>query len=180
MNRIHILGASGSGTSTLGAALGKQLSIPHVDSDSIYWERTDPPFVSPRELAERHRMLGELLPADGAWIFSGSAMKWGEPVEPFYDLVVFLQLDHDLRMERILKREKKRYGARIEEGGDMYVKSRVFLAWAKAYDTAGLGQRSLAAHEAWLERRNGPVLRLDSANPVDTLVSAVIDRIGRG
>ncbi|MBP1853306.1 AAA family ATPase [Rhizobium halophytocola] len=177
MKRIHILGASGSGTSTLGAALGRHLGIPHVDSDSIYWLPTDPPFVEPRALEERHAMLRELLPADGHWIFSGSALKWAEPIEPYYDLVVFLQLDHDTRMSRILKREKARYGARIEEGGDMYVKSRVFLAWARAYDTAGLGQRSLLSHEKMLEARGWPVLRLDSIHPVEDLVAAVLAQL---
>jgi adenylate kinase family enzyme len=45
MARIHILGASGSGTTTLGAALADRLGHPHVDADSLFWLPTDPPFT---------------------------------------------------------------------------------------------------------------------------------------
>lgn len=34
---IHILGASGVGTSTLGAALSKRLPHTHLDTDNYYW-----------------------------------------------------------------------------------------------------------------------------------------------
>lgn len=34
---IHILGASGVGTSTLGVALSKHLPHTHLDTDDYYW-----------------------------------------------------------------------------------------------------------------------------------------------
>ena len=34
--RIHITGASGSGTSTLGAALANHLCVAHFDADNFY------------------------------------------------------------------------------------------------------------------------------------------------
>ncbi len=173
MARIHILGASGSGTTTLGAALARHLGIAHVDTDSLYWMPTDPPFTTPRPLPERQALLIDRLPDDADWILSGSALKWGEPVEPLYDLVVFLTLDPKVRMARILKREQERYGARIAPGGDMFAISQAFIAWAAAYDTAGPEQRSRRAHEAWLAADRWPILRLDSAEPVEALVTAV-------
>ena len=42
------MGASGSGTTTLGAALGARLGWRHVDSDDLFWERTEPPFTTQR------------------------------------------------------------------------------------------------------------------------------------
>ena len=36
-NKIHILGASGVGTSTLGVALSKHLPHTHLDTDDYYW-----------------------------------------------------------------------------------------------------------------------------------------------
>ena len=38
-------------------------------------------------------------------------------------------------------------------------------------------QRSRAAHEAWLARQTAPVIRLDSAHPVEILVQKVIARL---
>ena len=46
---IHITGASGSGTSTLAAALAQEHAFVHVEADDHYWLPTDPPFSSKRD-----------------------------------------------------------------------------------------------------------------------------------
>lgn len=174
MVRIHILGASGSGTTSLGRALSGALDVPHVDSDDIFWMPTNPPYTTPRIMDERVAMLLDKAPTDGVWILSGSALKWGSVVEPFYDLIVFLRLDPEVRMERIRRREVERYGDRIAPGGDMTVKSAEFLEWAESYDTAGSERRSLVAHEAWLTGQKAPILRLDSIRSVEELLAEVL------
>jgi adenylate kinase family enzyme len=177
MPRIHVLGASGSGTTTLGAALAGQLGLPHHDADTFFWMPTDPPFTTPRPAGARLALARRHLPLTAGWVFSGSALKWAAPFEPGYELIVFLCLDPGLRMDRLRRREVARHGARIEPGGDMAAASAAFLDWAGSYDTGGLEQRSLAAHEAWLARQAAPVLRLGSSAPVDRLVSAVLARL---
>jgi adenylate kinase family enzyme len=177
MPRIHVLGASGSGTTTLGAALARRLGVPHADSDRFFWLPTDPPFTTRRPREERLALLLRQLPADGHWVFSGSAIAWATPLEPAYDLIVFLTLDPAVRMERLRRREHDRYGARIEPAGDMARASEAFLSWAAAYDTAGLTQRSLASHEAWLTGQTAAVARLDSSVAVERLVEAVLKRL---
>jgi adenylate kinase family enzyme len=176
MPRIHILGASGSGTSTLGAALAARLGHPHIDADTLFWMTTDPPFTTRRPTEERHALLLRSLPIAGQWVFSGSALKWASSLEPAYDLIVFLWLDPSARMERLRRRQAMRYGARIEAGGDMAAATADFLGWAKAYDSAGPEQRSLVLHEAWLASQTAPVLRLDSAAPVQELLASVLSR----
>ena len=37
IRRIHILGAAGSGTTTLGRALAERLQCPHFDTDDYFW-----------------------------------------------------------------------------------------------------------------------------------------------
>ncbi|WP_336741306.1 AAA family ATPase [Aureimonas altamirensis] len=173
MARIHITGASGSGTTTLGAAVAQRLNIPHFDTDDFYWRKTDPPFTTKMPPAERVARLSAMLPSSSGWVFSGSALKWGERFDPLYDLIVFLALDPEVRMARILRRERDRYGQRIEPGGDMAETSVAFLTWAASYDTAGPEQRSRAAHDAWLETHSAPVVKLNSAEPLQALVDAV-------
>ena len=174
MLRIHILGASGSGTTTLGAAVAVLLSVPHMDMDAFYWLPTDPPFTKKRSIAERLALLRERLPSTGGWVLSGSAIGWAKPVEPLYDLIVYLRLDSTVRMDRLRRRERTRYGQRIEPGGDMAAANANFLAWAAAYDTAGPEQRSRMAHEEWLAAQAALVLRLDSSEPVEALARAVM------
>jgi len=122
-------------------------------------------------------MLTQALPADGSWVFAGSAISWATQLEPAYDLIVFLRLDRVTRMARLRQREAARYGARIEPGGDMAAASAGFFRWAADYDSSGLAQRSLAAHEAWLAWQTAKVVRLDSGMPVAALADAVLRHV---
>ena len=74
--RVAIVGASGSGTSTLGLALAARLRHPHVDADTLFWLPTDPPFTTRRPRDERQALLFQSLPVAGQWVFSGSAVEW--------------------------------------------------------------------------------------------------------
>jgi adenylate kinase family enzyme len=181
--RVHILGAPGSGTSTLGSALAADRGWPLLDADFFYWEQTDPPFQRAREPAARDALFRPLVEDQPDWVFAGSALGWARPWVPLYDLVVFLRVDPAIRMARLHARETARHGGRIAPGGDMHTASVEFLEWAERYDTAGHEQRSLIAHEAWLDTLQVPVLRLDSAAPVPALLRSVqlaLPRVQRG
>ncbi len=177
MPRIHVLGASGSGTTTLGAALAARLGVPHEDSDAYYWQPTDPPFTRMRAPEERVALLLPKLLAGPDWVHSGAAIGWGEKFWPLYDLVVFLSLDNATRLARLQVRETTRFGARIAPGGDMHAGSVAFLDWAALYETAGMETRSRMQQERWLATRTCPVLRLDSTEPVAALVERVASAV---
>lgn len=162
MPRIHITGASGTGTTTLGRDLAQRLRLPHHDADDFYWESTEPPFQRKRVETVRDRAVAAALDPRGEWILSGSVVRWALPEVAWFDLVVFLTLPGALRMARLRARETRRYGPeRLGPDGDMHEASAEFLAWAERYDAAGLEQRSRALHEAWLQSVPCPVLRLD-------------------
>jgi hypothetical protein len=59
--RIHVVGASGSGTTTLGRALAKRLGCRHLDTDDVFWLPSDPPFRYVRDRGERQALLGAAL-----------------------------------------------------------------------------------------------------------------------
>ena len=171
--RVHLTGASGSGTTTLGRALAAAWSVQHADTDDYYWVPTTPPYTTPREPAERLRLMRELFLGRDAWVLSGSLVSWGEPVLEHLDLVVFLSLDPELRLARLEARELQRYGARIRPGGDRASAHREFLDWARRYDDPEFDGRSRSVHERWLSSLPCPVLRLDSSLPVKALVAEV-------
>jgi adenylate kinase family enzyme len=176
--RIHITGASGSGVTTLGAALARRLQCPQLDVDHFYWALTEPPFVEKRPVAERLALLGEPL-RDDKWVLSGSLVGWGDPLIPLFDLIVFLRAPAEVRMARLRAREKARYGDAIEPGGRMYETSQAFLRWASRYDEPHFEGRSLAVHERWLDRLKVPVVRLDGTKPTTEQVKAVMARLRR-
>ena len=174
MTRILVTGAAGSGTTTLGRALAATLGCLHEDTDAYYWMPTDPPYTTMRPPEERIALLLPKLKAERDWVLSGSPIEWGAALEPLYELIVFLRLDHDLRMARLRRREAADFGPRIVPGGDMARINAEFLDWASSYDEAGPERRSLVQHERWLAAQKCPVLRLDSAAPVDALRAAAL------
>ncbi len=169
--RIHILGASGSGVSTLGRALAQKTNAAFFDSDDFFWESTNPPFTKKRAVEERRELLEKSASQSPQWILSGSAVGWGNFLKPLFSHVIFLSLPAEIRMSRIRARETERYGTRIAPGGDMHQQSLDFLAWAARYDLGGMDVRSLALHEAWMRSLPCPLLRLSSLESLEVLVS---------
>jgi adenylate kinase family enzyme len=177
--RIHIFGASGSGTTTLGGALASALGCPHFDSDNYFWLPTNPPFQQIREVSARTDMLLGDLRSQDAWALSGSLSGWGDVAVPLFDLVVYLWLPHDLRMARLHAREIERYGKDVAcPNGVWNEAERKFLDWAAEYDTGGLDMRSRARHEAWMSTLPCRLLRIEGDTSTDQRVTRVIREIG--
>ena len=167
-HRIHILGASGSGTTTLGAALATKFGYVHLDTDDFYWMPTDPPFQHARPIEERRELMLPILETTPRWVLSGSLVSWGDLFIPLFDLVIYLWLPSDVRMQRLSDRELARYGAdALASGGAMHENHTKFIEWAARYDDAGLEMRSRARHEAWLATVGAPVMRIDGLLPTE-------------
>lgn len=173
--RIHLFGASGCGATTLGAALGARLGVPHLEADDYYWLPTDPPFTDKYPKEERWRRIRERLRGHDDWVLSGgSVYHWGEGMIPAFTLVVFLRLPAAERMARLRRREVERYGAALENDPAVREKSRLFLEWAAGYDTGAEGTRTLAQHREWIRQLHCPVLTLDTRASVDDLADQVL------
>jgi len=172
-NIIHIVGASGGGTSTLGQALERERGYKWLDTDDYFWEPTDPPFQRSRPGELRAKMLLRNIQENPRCAISGSLCGWGDVFIPMFDLVVFVDTPTDVRIERLKKRESERFGKRVAEGGDMREGHLEFIEWAKTYDYAAPPQRCRALHEEWLKALLCPVLRLDGTSAVDELLERV-------
>ena len=151
--KVHLVGASGSGTPTLARALAPELGAIALDSDDYYWLPTQPPFTDRRDRALRHQLVMADLEQHPRAILSGAIIGWGDDLEHAFDLVIFLSLPHDLRVSRLRARELARYG-RINEP---------FIAWAAGYDDdpPTSPTRNRRRQHEWLGERRCPVLRLE-------------------
>jgi adenylate kinase family enzyme len=180
LRRVHILGASGSGTTTLGGALAEQLAVPCHDTDAFYWLPTDPPFREKREVSERCRRLRAALSQSESWVLSGSLCSRGHQFVSDFTTVVFVELDPAIRMARLREREIRRYGVeRLQPGGDLHAEHLAFIRWAAKYEEPHSDGRSRAVHERWLAELPATcqVLRVRSERPVDELARVMSDRL---
>jgi len=177
---IHVFGASGSGTTTLGKAIGKRLSCRALDSDDFFWLPTNPPYTTRRPADERVALIREEFAKDGDAVLSGSLVDWGDSLIPLFTLAVRLVTPTDERIRRIKEREHARFGSRIDDGGDMHAAHEAFLRWASAYDDGPVTIRSRAEHDRWQTKLTCRLLTLDGTRPVDELVDEVERALAEG
>jgi adenylate kinase family enzyme len=165
--RIHIVGASGSGTTSLASAIAAGHGHHHLDTDDVFWLPTDPPYCEPRPPGDRLALLRDALAESSRWVLSGSLCGWGDPLIPEFDLVIFLVVPTEVRLARLRARERARYGPEaVAQGGTRHRASVEFLEWAARYDAGDMQMRSRARHEAWLAALPAPVLRLEGDRSV--------------
>ena len=175
---VHIFGASGSGTTTLGRYLAQRLGGVHLDSDDFFWLPTDPPYTQKRPLEMRIPLMRERIDRARCAVISGSLTDWGDPLIPCFTLAVRLVTPTDVRIARLHARELRHFGARIEPGGDMAQAHQAFMAWAAAYDDGGVDMRSRAKHDEWLRLLRCPLLVLRGDAPLEENAASVMARLG--
>jgi adenylate kinase family enzyme len=159
--KLHIFGASGSGVTTLGNALASKLGLAYFDSDDYFWQPSDPPYIQKRGQNERNQLIMNDLNEADSWILGGSILNWGDGLFSGFDLVIFLYLPKDVRMERLKKREFERFGDIIYTDPARIKKFADFMVWASDYDdNSGIANRTLQAHRQWLATISCPVLEI--------------------
>ena len=174
---IHIFGASGSGTSTLGRALAEKTGFRFMDTDDYYWLSAEPMYTLKRPIPERLALMARDLDECSDAVLSGSLAGWGDPLIPRFTLAVRLNTPTPVRMERLKQREYARYVRRILPGGDLFEQSQAFLAWAAQYDDGLPPLRSRALHDLWQQKLSCPLLTLDGTLSLDKLAEAVLQKL---
>jgi adenylate kinase family enzyme len=174
-DRIHVFGASGSGTTSLAVAIAGRHGHRHLDTDDFFWRLTDPPYREKRPREERLALLRNAMQESAAWVLSGLLCGWGDPLVPEFELVVFLVVPTAVRLARLEARQVTRYGrGAIAPGGALHGAHREFLDWAGQYDTGALEMRSRRLHEAWLAELPCPVVRVEGDLPVGEQLARVV------
>lgn len=173
--RLNVIGASGTGKSTLAKALSLRLGVPLFESDDYYHLPSDPPYSRQRPVEERLKLIKRDLGGNSSWVLSGCVAGWGADPGIAYSLVVFLYLPPPLRLERLRSREQARFGARIQPGGDMHAAHLEFMDWTAGYDSgASGGGNTLTAHRAFLGGLSCPVIKLETPMTPEEQLAAVL------
>lgn len=162
--RIHVTGASGSGSSTLASALSEHLGCTYLDGDCYFWVSPEPPFHLKRDPEERLKLLTADADKAGKFVLAGSIYGWGIDLEDSFDLIVFLYLSTEIRISRLRERELLRFGVVDEH----------FIEWAAQYDTGTREGRSLEKQLAWLDSRRCPIVLLEGDFSIEERVNKVI------
>jgi len=175
--RIHIFGASGSGTSTVGKGLAKMLDIPHFDFDDYYWIPSDPPFIEPREAKEKFSMLINDTIDLNDFVISGHYAVEFKPIDERLTHAVFIWVPAQIRQERLRKRELDLFGDRVLPGGDMYEGHEAFIKWAGSYDLNNSTGRNISKHKKRMRILKCPVIKIEDDIPLDDIIQQILHSI---
>jgi hypothetical protein len=133
MQRIVILGTTGSGKSWLAARLAARLGLHVVDLDALFWGADWQPV--PVELF-RYRV--ECETREGGWVVAGNYYQVRDLVWEAADTLVWLDLPLPLVMARLLRRTARRIVTREdlwgtgnrETAGRSFFSRQSILLWA--------------------------------------------------
>ncbi|MBL8311882.1 MAG: toxin [Burkholderiales bacterium] len=103
MQRIVIIGSTGSGKSTLGRTLAARLGVPHTEMDTLHWlpgwvERDDASF----------RELVDAFTAQPAWVIDGNYSVARDLVWPRADTIIWLNYSFPRTAWQLLRRTRRR------------------------------------------------------------------------
>lgn len=168
---IAIVGLNGSGKTTLGRALAEALGYFRIDVEDYYFPKSDIPYAVARSRDEVEKlMLADIMEHESFVLSSVCADFIG--IEPFYELIVYLEAPKDERMTRIRRRSVDKFGDRVLPGGDMHEQEEKFFAFAAS--------RSPEKIENWIGRAVCPVLRINSCKPIEEIVAEVLKLLNHG
>jgi adenylate kinase family enzyme len=173
---IIVFGAPGSGQTTLGRELAKELGVHHLDLDNYHWRwDTEIPYTVLRSAEERITSLMNDLSKHPYFVMSGSMWSIRKSFEPMFDLAVFITVPDVIRAGRICNREHFQWGKRILPGGDMYIAnkkySKNYLDRVQEYEK---GNPSMfQQHKQWMDELPCPVLCVDGTLPVQENIKLI-------
>lgn len=176
---IHIYGASGSGTSTIGKFICDKSGYFFMDTDDYFWEATNPPYQIKRNVSDRIALMRRDIARYDKVVISGSLVDWGDALIPLFTLAIRVETDTAIRLDRLKKREREHFGSRIDVGGDMYEQHREFIDWAASYDDGDLNMRSKSKHDEWQKLLQCQIILLDGSLPVEKNFEIIQQNIHR-
>jgi adenylate kinase family enzyme len=100
--KIDIIGAVGSGKTTLSHKIAEKFNIPCYEQDNIVWMRTNEGDIM-RPDEERERMFMNILTSEN-WVMEGSPRKLLKKRYEYCEYIIFLDTNSFVRLYRILKR----------------------------------------------------------------------------
>jgi len=160
------MGPSGSGTTTLGKKLSRELSIAQEDSDNLFWENTNPPFTTQTKIEKLYELFNDFTKQE-RFILSGDVLNWGLPRKELLNCfthLIYLYVPWEIREKRIREREIHRFGNRILNSGDMYKTHEGFIEWASHYESGRKAGRNMLSQKNFIDhfrKQNKNVLEIE-------------------
>jgi adenylate kinase family enzyme len=112
MRRVAVIGASGSGKTTVARTLAERLGVPHVELDALHH---GPNWAEANAEELQSSVVGALEGCREGWVVDGNYQrKIGDLVVEQADTIVWLDLPLALILARLTRRTARRIARRTE------------------------------------------------------------------
>ncbi len=168
---IIICGLNGSGKSTLGKVLAEKLDFHFIDNEDLYFPKTNPNYVysSPRSREEVEKLLFNEIKAHENFVFASVKGDYGEHIYPFFQYAVLIDVEKNIRIQRVRNRSFQKFGIRMLSGGDLYEQEEKFFEFVNS--------RPENTVEEWIQSLKCPIIRIDGTKSIEENVDFIIKQV---
>lgn len=177
---IQITGASGSGKTYLGKTLAKKLNYNFIDVDDIIWQWGEniQPYTVPVKPEDACKTFKKILESNQNTIASGIYYPWSKSLISFFDLLIVVETEDKIRKKRLIKREKRMYGKRVNKNGDMFNQFNRFLNWAMEYEYSDCETGSKTKTIEWAKNFKN-VIYVSGSDPINKKIKRIIKYLNK-
>ncbi len=133
LNRVYIIGITGTGKTSLAKKLSSILKIKAYDLDDIFWKRK---YDLKRDEKQRSKILNKIV-KNKSWIIEGVYTLWVNNAIKKSDLVIWLNFPFYILAYNILKRFILRTGKHKESIIDLFLLLKYAYRYKKKDQKAG-------------------------------------------
>lgn len=171
---IMIIGPSGSGKTTLGKIVAQKLGYPYFDVDDYIWKKnTDNPYTQMYTREEKISRLSNDIAPYRHFVMAGSMSSFHYAFDDKFEMMVFLYVEPNIRVQRVHERAIERFGERVLEGGDMYESHMRFLEDNRKYEKDG--SPNLSEQREWMNNIPCVKIELDGAADLETNADIIVN-----
>ncbi len=170
---IHVMGASGSGTTTIGNLIADKFGFDILESDFYKWEQTNPPFQKMRSDEESNKILIDKIKSSKNLVIAGSLHS--NPIAfEYIDIIFYLFAPTPVRMARIEKRDVDSGRNSRLAGGEVEKEYLEFLWWVENYDVLGFEGRSRKSQQYVMKNcKNAKTYMIDTDRPIEQIMQEI-------
>ena len=99
MNKINVIGTTGSGKTTFSSALAQQLQIEYIEIDKVYWK---PNWREPEEQEFLDKLSNSIIGAE--WVLDGNYSRARKLIWESADTVIWLDYGYFRTLWQLVKR----------------------------------------------------------------------------
>lgn len=171
---IMIIGPSGSGKTTLGRIVAQKLGYPYFDVDDYIWKQnTDSPYTQMYTREEKISRLSNDIASYEHFVMAGSMSSFHYAFDDKFEMMVFLYVEPNIRVQRVHERAIERFGERVLEGGDMYESHMKFLKDNRSYEEDG--SPNMREQKEWMKNMSCIKIELDGVADLESNADIIVN-----